>query len=579
MFSKTWETSRRKYNILVERDVRIVMRDGTEINADIFRPDSDEKFPAILGISAYAVEPQTAPMKPTAFSSVTFLPPSAEKGRGYLEAGDPNFYVRRGYVQVVASVRGTGKSGGIYNFLGPEEVRDIYEVIEWIAGQSWCTGKVGMFGVSYFARIQIAVASLNPPSLKCIFAPWAYTDYYRDTIYRGGILGYRFMGQLAKRSFSNPRFESMTRKTMGDKKFKDAITKALQDEEITAVPELVQSLKDPDEGANPFMIDILMNPLDGPFWEERRPKYENIKVPAYIGCCWGNYGLHLPGTFRSWENLQVPKKMIVGPPVYLDRPVYQLQFESLQWFDYWLKGIETGIMDEPPVRLFVMGTNQWKEADDWPLPETKWTPFYLHEDQLLSEHEHWPNEGSSSFEDSAWHRGSLEFSSPPLVEDTEVIGPIVLNLYASTTDNEVLWFISLRERDQRGNDRVLTRGWLRGTHREVDPKRSKPWHPFHLHTKSEPLMPDKSYEFNIALVPTGNLFKAGSRIVVKISCSDDVPKDTFEEIAGGSIRRQSPSRITIYHDADRPSHLLLPITKGNIMGTFLSGGRPYTHFG
>ena len=574
MFSKTWKTSERKYRFVVERDLRIVMSDGTEISADIFRPDTDEKFPAILGIHPFLQQPQTAPIKPYSFSSVTFRHPLEEKGRGWLESGDPNFLVRRGYVQVVANVRGTGKSGGKYDFMGPQEIQDTYEVIEWIAKQPWCNGKVGMFGVSYFAWIQIFVAALNPPSLKCIFAPHGLTDFYRDWIYRGGIFGYKFIRALAP-DLSNPRFECITRKKFGEKELKEAIMRALQDEDLMAIPGIAEILKNPDEGSNPIMADVVLNPLIGPFWEERMAKYDTTKVPAYFGGCWATYGLHLPGAFRNWENLKAPKKMVIGPPMYLDRPFYQLQYESLRWFDYWLKGIDTGIMDEPPVRLFVMGTNQWKEANEWPLPETKWTTFYLHEDGLLSEHEHWPNESQVSFEDSPWHRGYVEYYSPNLVEDTEVIGPIVLNLYASTTDDEVLWFISLREVDQQGNEKVLTRGWLRGTHREVDPKRSKPWAPLHPHTKSEPLTPNKIYEFNIPIIPTGNLFKAGSKIGLRISCTDDAAKDSFEQIAAGNIQRQSSSRITVYQDADHPSHLLLPITKGNILGTFLSGGKPY----
>jgi predicted acyl esterase len=577
MLTKTWKTSEKKYNIVVERDRRITMSDGTEISADIFRPDSNEKFPAILGIHPYPQQPQTAPIKPNSFSSVTFPHPGEEKGRGWIESGDPNFFVRRGYVQAISNVRGTGKSGGKYDFLGPQELRDTYEVIEWTAKQPWCDGKVGMFGVSYFAMIQIFVAALNPPSLKCLFAPHALTDLYQDWIYRGGIYGYNFIRALAK-DYSNPKFELITRKKFGDEELKKRIAKAFQDEDLMAIPGMAEVLKNIDEGINPIMADMMLNPLNGPFWEERRAQYDTTKIPAYIGGCWATYGLHLPGAFRSWESLKVPKKMVIGPPMYLDRPLYQPQYESLRWFDYWLKGIDTGIMKEPPVRLFIMGTNKWKETEDWPLPETKWTPFYLHEDKLLSEHEHWPNEGSDSFEDSPWQRGSLEYYSPILVEDTEVIGPIVLNLYASTTDDEVLWLISLREVDQQGNERVLTRGWLRGTHREVDPKRSKPWAPFHPHTTSEPLTPGKIYEFNIPIVPTGNLFKAGSKIKLKISCADDVPKHTFEQIASGNIRRQSSSRITVYHNGDHPSHLLLPITEGNILGTFLSGGRPYSGF-
>jgi predicted acyl esterase len=574
MFSTAWKTSERKYGIVVERDVRISMSDGTEISADIFRPDTDEKFPAILGMHAFEQAPQTAPIKPVAFSSVVSLHPSEEKARGPLEAGDPNFFVRRGYVQVLANVRGTGKSGGKWDWFGPQELRDTYEVIEWIAKQNWCSGRVGMFGVSYFAIIQILVAGLNPPSLKCIFAPHALTDWYRDNVYRGGILGYGFRSAMVK-IYPNLRYESKTFKKLGEEKFRAAIAKALEDQDIAAISELVQILKNPEEGTNSFMVDLLINPCDGPFWQERSANYETIKVPAYVGGCWATYGLHLPGAFRSWENLKVPKKMVIGPPMYLERPLHQLHYESLRWFDYWLKDIDTGIMQEPPVRLFVMGTNQWKEADNWPLPEAKWTSFYLHEDRLLSEHEHWPNEGSDSFEDSPWQRGSLTYYSPTLVEDTEVIGPIVLNLYASTTDNEVLWFVSFGEVDQQGNEKVLTRGWLRGSHREVEPKRSMPWGPFHPHTKSESLTPGKIYEFNIPIVPTGNLFKGGYKIKLKISCADDAPINAFERMAGGNIRRQSSSRITVYHNTDYPSHLLLPITKGNIIGTFLSGGKPY----
>ncbi len=576
MFSKTWATSERKnYNIIVERNVRIPMSDGVEISADVLRPDSHDKFPAILGVHAFGKHFKLAPMKPVAFTWGAFVPPSQEKGAGMLESGNPNFFVRRGYVQVIANVRGTGKSGGKYHWYGSQERQDNYEVIEWIARQNWCNGNVGMFGPSYFGTSQIFVAATNPPSLKCLFAPWALTDWYRDVIYRGGIFNYVDRLGATKGGYDNMRYESATRTKLGDEKYKEAIAKALQDEDISAIPELVQILKNPDEGGNPIMVDIILNPLDGYFWEERQVNYKNIKIPAYIGGGWGAYGFHLPGAFRSWENLQTPKKMVIGPPMYLERPVHQLQYEALRWFDYWMKGIDTGIMDEAPVRLFVMGTNQWKQAQDWPLPETKWTPFYLHEDHLLSEHEHWPNEGQDSFEDSHWHRGCLEYYSPSLVEDTEVIGPIVLKLYASTTDDEVLWRVSLREVDLQGNNKVLTQGWLRGTHREVDQKRSKPWAPFYTHKKSEPLTPGKIYEFNIPIVPTGNLFKAGSRIGLKISSVDDVPTHTFEQMAGGNIRRQSASRITVYHDAEHPSQLLLPITMGNIVGTFFSGGKPY----
>jgi predicted acyl esterase len=277
--------------------------------------------------------------------------------------------------------------------------------------------------------------------------------------------------------------------------------------------------------------------------------------------------------------------MMIGPPIYLDRPLYQYQYESLRWFDYWLKGVDNGIMEEPPIAVFVTGTDEWKTTTEWPLPETRWTPFYLHSGGLLSEHEFWPNEGSSTYEDSLFNRGQLIFMTPPLIENTEVIGPIVLNLYASTTDTEVLWFVSLLDIDRQGNETLLTRGWLRGSQRELDTKRSKPWQPYHSHFKRNPLTPNEIYEFNIEIRPYGILYKAGHRIGIRIKSADDEkPTNFLQAIGMGHLWRQSASRVTVYHGSEFPSHLLLPVTKGNRIGTYMSGGKlseqffPYRKF-
>ncbi len=266
--------------------------------------------------------------------------------------------------------------------------------------------------------------------------------------------------------------------------------------------------------------------------------------------------------------------MTVGPPVYLDRPLYQYAYESLRWFDHWLKGIETGILEEPRLQLFIVGSNEWKSAEEWPLPETKWMPFYLHPNGLLSELELWPNEGCSTYGDSPSHHGHGEFKTPPMVENTEICGPIVLNLYGSTTDTDVLWFISLWHTDAGGNEKLLTRGWLRGSQRMLNPLASKPWQPVHLHLRKQPLEPHKIYEFNIEIRPYGILLKAGERIGIKIKCADDdVPEDNLELIGIGHVSRRTAAEISVHHSAEYPSHLLLPITKGNRIGTFISGGK------
>jgi predicted acyl esterase len=560
MFTKKWRTSERKYDIIVERDVRIRMRDGITLDADIFRPDAKEKFPAICGFHIFRKDLQSAPIQPVAFNLTN----------GGIEAGDHNFFVRRGYGQVIVSQRGTGNSGGKWCMYSPDEQQDTYEVVEWVARQPWCDGNVGTHGPSVFSITAQQLAALNPPNLKCIFAPWGYTDFYRDKYYHGGILSYAFTKNLIRHPF---RLYNWTREKVGDKKFKELIDEALQDNDLASIPFLTECLRNPEKDRNPLIVDLMLNRLEGPYWQERSIKLDAIKVPSYIGACWGTYGLHMCGAFHAWEQIKAPKKMIIGPPIYMDRPVYQLQYEALRWFDHWLKGMETGIMEEPPIRLFVPGTGEWRASEEWPLSETKWTPFYLHFRGLLSEHEFYPNEGYSTFEDSPLRRESLTFLTPPLVEHTEVIGPITLNLYASTTDDEILWFISLLDVDPKGEEKLLTRGWLRGSQRALDRERSKPWEPFHLHTKREPLKPGEIYEFNIGIGPAANLFKEGHRIGLRIKCVDDEePKTALETFSTGHVWRDRPSMVTIYHNANYPSCLMLPITKGNIIGTYMSGG-------
>lgn len=159
------------------------------------------------------------------------------------------------------------------------------------------------------------------------------------------------------------------------------------------------------------------------------------------------------------------------------------------------------------------------------------------------------------------------------MENTEIRGPIVLNLYGSSTDTELLWFVSLFHLDAQENETLLTRGWLRGSQRALDRNASKPWQPVHLHIKREPLEPNKIYEFNIEIRPNGILVKAGERLAMRIkSADDDLPQDTLEAVGVGHLSRRAGSHVTVQHNAEFPSHLLLPITKGNRVGTFISGG-------
>ena len=564
MFSTKWQTSPRKYGIKIERDVAIPVRDGVTLDSDIFRPDAPGKFPALLAVHAYSKAAQSVELMPIGFSYA----------RGFMETGDFNFYVRRGYALLIINITGTHKSGGIFGNIDPQSIQDVYEAVEWTARQPWCDGNVGMTGVSHFSRVSKRVAALNPPHLRAIFSPYGWTDMYRDLYYHGGIFNHGFMSHWV--SSNGPHFHTKNtlKEKWGEARYSQAIEAALADPEISAVPYLVDALSNPDAGANSMLVDIIVNNLCNEFHKERTVEFENSKIPAYFGGDWGLYGLHLPGDIRAIEKWKGPKKLAIGPPVYLDRPLYQYAYESLRWFDHWLKGIDTGIVEEPPLQLFIVGANEWKQAKEWPLPETKWTPFYLHADGLLSEHEFWPNDGSSTFEDSPDHHGEIEFKTPPIVENTEICGPIVLNLYGSTTAREILWFASLWFFDAEGRSTLLTRGWLRGSQRKLDPAASKAWQPVHMHTQRDPLEPNQIYEFNIEIRPYGILLKPGERIGIKIKSADnDVPKNYLELVGIGHVSSAGASQVSVHHDGDHPSHLLLPITRGNRIGTFISGGK------
>ncbi len=563
MFSTSWQTSPRRYEIVVERDVAIPVREGVSLDSDIFRPKAEGKFPALLAVHAYPKATQSMEMMPIAFSYA----------RGFIEAGDFNFYVRRGYVFLIINITGTHRSGGIFGNIDPQSIDDVCAAIDWTARQPWCDGNVGMTGVSHFSRVSKRVAALNPPHLKAIFSPYGWTDMYRDCYYHGGILNHGWIGHWIRANSPFFHTRNILREEWGEQKYLSAIESALGDREISSIPYLADALRNPDAGANSIVVDLLLNNLCNDFYRGRSVDFGQATIPAYFGGDWGLYGMHLPGDVRAFENWKGPKKMTIGPPVYLDRPVYQYAYESLRWFDHWLKGINTGIMDEAPLQLFMLGSNEWKSAHQWPLPETKWTPFYLHANGLLSEHEFWPQEGFSTYEDSPFRHGELRFKTPPMVENTEICGPMVLNLYASSTDTDLLWFVSLLHLDARGNETLLTRGWLRGSQRSVDANASKPWQPVHLHIKREPLEPNKIYEFNIEIRPYGILLRAGERLAVRIkSADDDLPQTSLEAVAVGHLSRRAGSHVTVQHNAEFPSHLLLPITKGNRVGTFISGG-------
>jgi hypothetical protein len=276
-------------------------------------------------------------------------------------------------------------------------------------------------------------------------------------------------------------------------------------------------------------------------------------------------------------------------PAHLERPFHALHREILRWHDHWLKGIDTGIMHEPPVKYWVMGANEWRHGTDWPLPETQWTKLYLTSWGRLRP-EPFVGSGSDDVrEPDAFVQmplkqtaevARLRYVSEPLPHDVLVAGPIVLNLFASIDQDDTVWIVvvsdtgpdaSVRtaregERDVRKElpERELTRGWLKASNRTLDPARSQSWKPWHKLTREarHPVVPGEINEYAIEIMATANLFKAGHRICLDI-CAMDVPTGvggaTNVEYISYHICSSKTVLHRIYHDAAHPSHLLLPV--------------------
>ncbi|MFM1916646.1 MAG: hypothetical protein RJB01_161, partial [Actinomycetota bacterium] len=320
----------------------------------------------------------------------------------------------------------------------------------------------------------------------------------------------------------------------------------------------------------------IVNPTYGPHYIPRNVDYTlGCEVPGYFGACWGIYGLHLNAAFRSYVNWKGERRVTVGPPAYLDRPITQYQDESLRWFDHYLKGMDTGLAQDPPVWVFIDDSNEWKSGYEWPLPDTRFTDFYLHSDGLLFEHEPWPDSAPDRLDDSPDNRGTLTYTTPAFRDNVEVCGPMVLNLWASTTGTEALIYASIYKVYTDGVERLLTRGWLRASLREVDPAASTPWWPVHSMTHHLPVEPGVVYPLSIDIRPYGIEFESGTRLRLKIRTTDegDPNPDILSNHAVGLIAGAQEAVVHVHHDVDHPSHLILPITKGNRINTFRSGGR------
>ena len=546
--------------MLEEPDVLIPMRDGVSLAADVFRPEREDPVPALLALSPYGKGKQSLQRSPQ--------PGGTPLWDGGVEAGDPRYLTDHGYAHVIADCRGTGKSEGDYRgWMSKQEAEDGHDLVEWIAAQPWCDGNVGMVGISAFGTTQLHTASEQPPHLKAIM-PWnAPADFYREATYHGGVLQTFFM-ELYTRSVRG-RNVSVSAEEHSGESLAEVIDEIKADQDLQMYTTLWNVVDNPD--SNPSFFDVLAHPLDGPFYWERSAYrlYDRIKVPLYIRSAWWAYAhMHLVGAFDHFAGIDAPAKLEIGAAVDEERPLsHAFNAEVVRWYDYWLKGIDNGVMSEPPMRLFLMGANEWRDAASWPLPEVQWTRMYLGTwGRLLDEPEEvddHPDEFIQQPLEQTTEIARLRYATPPLERDVDVIGPIGLTLHAAIDQRDTNWIVALSDQSADGSQRELTRGFLKASHRQLDDTRSQPWRPYHSHLEAVPASPGVVTEYAIELAPTANRFFAGHRIVLEIMSLDyrgnpAPPPGVSQVHMPPHLCSSVTTRHTVFHDRSRPSSLLLP---------------------
>jgi putative CocE/NonD family hydrolase len=567
------------YGKKVEKNLFAEMRDGTRLAVDVYRPDAPGRYPALLSITMYSKDVE----------DVQYL--GRQIGRfnleySMVEAGDSEFWTRRGYAHVIADVRGTGNSDGAYQgVLSEQEAQDAYDLVEWVASQEWCDGNVGTVGLSYLAINQYFTAAQQPPHLKAIFPHDGPADMYRDTFYHGGIPA--VIPWFLQRAIAARNTVSFAKSNYDEDELRKRVDELVSDEATSFGKSalVLSTLRSPPE-TRPIIFDALVHPEDGPYWRAISPAevMHKIDVPTYLGAEMHGQStpVYLGGTHWGWERILAPKKLAFPPHTTggNHRPFYQFHDEMLRWYDYWLKGIDNGVMDEPAVKVWVRGREEYRYADEWPiLSDIDWTHAYLRSGGRLTvgeppeDHEGvaqfdyepiLPAIGGQPLDPPPQH---LSYVTEPFERDVEVVGPLALYLQATLSADNGDFIISVRDVNPDGTEVPLTRGWLRASHREIDIDRSVVWKPFHPHTNPSPLIPNQRYEFAIELRPLANLFKQGHSLKLEIWPCDypnpDPAAYDWTQFWGFIHHIPYGKQVSyqVHHDAETPSYLLLPVMR------------------
>jgi len=563
----------------IDWDVPITMDDGLVLRADVFRPVAEGRYPALLSYGPYGKglafeEGYKTPWEIMQRENPDVFAGSTNQYQCW-EVADPEKWVPEGYVCVRIDSRGAGRSPGYLCHNNARETHDLYLSIEWAAAQSWCSGKVGMNGISYYASNQWRAAASQPPHLAAICAWEGWNDSYRDGNRHGGILC------VFRKNWQDMQVKTVQH-GVGERGARSRITG-----ELVCGPE---TLSDDELAKNreDMWSAMLSRPFDEAYYRERSADLTKVMVPLLSAANWGGQGLHTRGNFEGFMRAGSQQKWLEAhggshwAPFYTD---YGVKLQK-RFFDYFLKGVANGWDRQPRVLLQVRHPGEQfveRHENEWPLARTQWTRFHLDPKGMRLSTAPVATEQSVTY--AAMGDGAT-FTTPPLEQDTEITGPSALKLFISSPTADADIFAVLRVFDPQGKEVVFQgaldphtpvgQGWLRASHRKLDAKLSLPYRPYHTHDQAQPLVPGQVYELDVEIWPTCIVVPRGYRIALSVRGRDfehegaaatlsnmknpmrgcgpfvhDDPVDRPPAVFGGNL--------TLHMGPDRHAGLLLPI--------------------